>query len=93
MSCFIQLTNDISKLEVFFYLVKLEFEVDKSNRALSVDAADFFKRCQTHLFTSKYRRKSYKNRSLKYKIFSGRNVRLHQKSFKKNQPEIINPLL
>ena len=72
MSCYIQLTNDISKLmhykeikkiadllnsilknginhtyigrdlEVFFDLSKLEFEVDKSNHALSVDAAEFF---------------------------------------------------
>ena len=72
MSCFIQLTNDISKLthyheikkiadlsnsilkngidhtyigrdlEVFFDLGKLSFEEDKSNRALSVDAVEFF---------------------------------------------------
>ena len=72
MSCYIQLTNDISKLthykkikkiadlpnsilkngidhtyigrdlEVHFDLSKLEFEVDKSNRALSVDVAKFF---------------------------------------------------
>ena len=72
MSCYIQLTNVISKLmhykeikkiadlsnsilkngidhtcierdlEVFFYLGKLEFEVDKSNRALSVDVVEFF---------------------------------------------------
>ena len=72
MSCYIQLTNDISKLthykeikknadllnsilksgidytyigkdlEVFFDLSKLEFEVDKSNHALSVDVAEFF---------------------------------------------------
>ena len=72
MSCYIQLTNDISKLthyneikkiadlsnnilkndvdhtyvgrdlEVFFDLGKQEFEVDKSNRALSVDVVEFF---------------------------------------------------
>ena len=72
MSCYIQLTNDISKfmhykeikkvadlsnsmlkngiehiyigrdLEMFFDLGKLEFEVDKSNHALSVDNVKFF---------------------------------------------------
>ena len=72
MSCYIQLTNDISKLthykeikkiadlsnsilkneiahtyigrelEVFFDLGKLEFEVDISNRTLSVDVVEFF---------------------------------------------------
>ena len=72
MSCYIQLTNDISKLtdykeikkiadllnsiskngidhlyigrdlEVLFDLGKLELEVDKSNRTLSVDVVEFF---------------------------------------------------